>query len=137
MRKKYFGTFMCAAVLIAALIGGCGSETAVQTDAPAQESQAVSTEAQKIQEETTPVVETEAAETEAAELDTEAVDTEEYIDNPAAVGGEGDTNGFYDDAGTWVTVYKNSNGDWVDESGMVYVFGDDGVTDQNGTFYPY
>ena len=51
--------------------------------------------------------------------------------------GEGDTNGFYDDGGTWITVHKNSQGQWVDESGMTYQFGDDGVTDQNGVFYPY
>lgn len=84
--------------------------------------------------------ETEAAQTEPAETETPetiAEDTEEYIDNPAAEGGEGDTNGFYDDAGTWITVYKNSSGQWVDESGMIYQFGDDGVTDENGVFYPY
>ena len=43
----------------------------------------------------------------------------------------------YDDGGTWITVHKNSQGQWVDESGMTYQFGDDGVTDQNGVFYPY
>ena len=59
------------------------------------------------------------------------------IDNPAADNGKGDTNGFYDDGGTWITVHKNSQGQWVDESGMTYQFGDDGVTDQNGVFYPY
>ena len=69
--------------------------------------------------------------------ETQAPDTENNIDNPAANNGEGDTNGFYDDGGTWITVHKNSQGQWVDESGMTYQFGDDGVTDQNGVFYPY
>lgn len=69
--------------------------------------------------------------------ETQAPDTENNIDNPAADNGKGDTNGFYDDGGTWITVHKNSQGQWVDESGMTYQFGDDGVTDQNGVFYPY
>ena len=69
--------------------------------------------------------------------ETQAPDTENNVDNPAADNGEGDTNGFYDDVGTWITVHKNSQGQWVDESGMTYQFGDDGVTDQNGVFYPY
>ena len=75
--------------------------------------------------------------TQAQQPDTEASDSEQYVDNPSAGGGEGDTNGFYDDAGTWITVHKNSSGQWVDESGMIYQFGDDGVTDANGNFYPY
>ena len=75
--------------------------------------------------------------TQAQQPDTEASDSEQYVDNPSASGGEGDTNGFYDDAGTWITVHKNSSGQWVDESGMIYQFGDDGVTDANGNFYPY
>lgn len=75
--------------------------------------------------------------TSGVETDEVPADTEAPVDHPAASGGEGDTNGFYDDAGTWITVYKNSAGQWVDESGMIYEFGDDGVTDQNGVFYPY
>ena len=69
--------------------------------------------------------------------ETQAPDTENNIDNPAADNGEGDTNGFYDDGGTWITVHKNSQGQWVEESGMTSQLGDAGVTDQNGVFYPY
>ena len=48
-----------------------------------------------------------------------------------------ETTGFYDDQGNYITVTKNSNGEWVDSSGAKYVFGDDGVTDSAGNFYPY
>lgn len=49
----------------------------------------------------------------------------------------GDTNGFYDDQGNYITVYKDSNGHWVDSGGMEYTFGNSGVTDSYGNFYPY
>lgn len=64
-------------------------------------------------------------------------------DNNGGQGGTGNqgntgvTNGFYDDQGNYITVYQNSNGNWVDSSGMEYTFGNDGVTDSNGNFYPY
>lgn len=143
MNGKKIGLLLCTAVLTAGLIGGCGmGADDKQTEAKGQETQAKVTEAGQAQTAAPVLEETQAAETQAPESETEPLqiempDTEEYIDNPAAEGGEGDTNGFYDDAGTWITVYKNANGDWVDESGMVYTFGDDGVTDQNGVFYPY
>lgn len=51
--------------------------------------------------------------------------------------GAGDTNGFMDSSGNYVTVTKDQSGNWVDSSGMSYTFGDEGVTDANGNFYPY
>lgn len=141
MNKKKTGILLCVAMLIASIAGGCGTDSqnkSTETSKQA-ESQAVTTEGGSM--ETQPVKETETSEalqTEEPEIsEQETQDTEQYIDNPAASSGEGDTNGFYDDGGTWVTVYKNSSGEWVDESGMVYQFGDDGVTDANGIFYPY
>ena len=132
---------MAAATILTAamLLTGCGA--AAENTKESQTSKA-QTEAQTSAAETAsgqtqaPQTETQAAQTE-AQPNVEASDTEQPVDNPAADSGEGDTNGFYDDAGTWVTVYKNSSGQWVDESGMVYQFGDEGVTDQNGVFYPY
>lgn len=142
MNGKKIGMLLCAAVLTAGIIGGCGADADKKTEAGGQETQVKVTEVVETQAAEPVQAETQAAETETPEpatepVQTETPDTEEYIDNPAAEGGEGDTNGFYDDAGTWITVYKNANGDWVDESGMVYTFGDDGVTDENGVFYPY
>ena len=136
--------FMAAAVLSSALLmTGCGSHSgdtnsstkqtqdqtqrgagqdSAQTSAAEDQNQA-SDDQNQSQDPQTP--------------ETQAPDTENNIDNPAADNGEGDSNGFYDDGGTWITVHKNSQGQWVDESGMTYQFGDDGVTDQNGVFYPY
>lgn len=130
---------MAAAILTMGITGGCGTAPQQSPERPIEETAAEPTEAvveteAQIGEETQP--QQTPQETEMIQ-ETEAPDTEEYIDHPIAEGGEGDTNGFYDDAGTWVTVYKNPNGDWVDESGMVYIFGDDGVTDEHGVFYPY
>lgn len=141
MNRKKIGLLLCTALLTAAIAGGCGTDTKdTETEAPKQtESHQTATEDGSMETQAAPA-ETEAAQTKPAETETPetiAEDTEEYIDNPAAEGGEGDTNGFYDDAGTWITVYKNSSGQWVDESGMIYQFGDDGVTDENGVFYPY
>lgn len=48
-----------------------------------------------------------------------------------------ESTGFYDSQGNYITVTKNSNGDWVDSSGAKYVFGETGVTDEAGNFYPY
>lgn len=141
VNKKKVGMLFCTVLLAAMLAGGCGTDAKdTVTEAPRQtESQPAATEGGSM--ETQPATpDTEAPQTEASEEElpeTDAADTEEYIDNPAAEAGEGDTNGFYDDAGTWITVYKNSSGQWVDESGMIYQFGDDGVTDENGVFYPY
>lgn len=141
VNKKKIGILLCAAMLTAAMAGGCGTDNKDKsTEASKQtESQAAATEDGSI--ETQPAKETEASEALQTEepviSEQDTPDTEQYIDNPAASSGEGDTNGFYDDGGTWVTVYKNSSGEWVDESGMVYQFGDDGVTDANGVFYPY
>lgn len=49
----------------------------------------------------------------------------------------GSTNGFYDDQGNYISVTQDANGNWVDSGGMQYTFGNDGVTDANGNFYPY
>ena len=154
--------FMAAAVLSSALLmTGCGSHSgdtnsstkqtqdqtqrgagqdSAQTSAAEDQNQA-SDDQNQSQDTQTPEthqdletrVETEVVQ----QPETQAPDTENNIDNPAADNGEGDSNGFYDDGGTWITVHKNSQGQWVDESGMTYQFGDDGVTDQNGVFYPY
>ena len=136
--------FMAAAVLSSALLmTGCGSHSGDTNSSTKQ-----------TQDQTQRGAGQDSAQTSAAEdqnqasddqnqsqdmqqPETQAPDTENNIDNPAADNGEGDSNGFYDDGGTWITVHKNSQGQWVDESGMTYQFGDDGVTDQNGVFYPY
>lgn len=48
-----------------------------------------------------------------------------------------ESTGFYDSQGNYITVTKNSNGEWVDSTGAKYVFGETGVTDEAGNFYPY
>lgn len=48
-----------------------------------------------------------------------------------------ESTGFYDSQGNYITVTKNANGEWVDSSGAKYVFGETGVTDEAGNFYPY
>ena len=48
-----------------------------------------------------------------------------------------ETNGFYDNNGNYVNVTKDANGNWVDRNGVIYYFGDTGVTDSNGGYYPY
>ena len=126
--------FMAAAVLSSALLmTGCGSHSGDTNSSTKQ-----------TQDQTQRGAGQDSAQTSAAEDQNQASDdqnqsqdTQNNIDNPAADNGEGDSNGFYDDGGTWITVHKNSQGQWVDESGMTYQFGDDGVTDQNGVFYPY
>ena len=45
--------------------------------------------------------------------------------------------GFYDINGNYQTATQDANGNWVDSGGMQYTFGNDGVTDANGNFYPY
>lgn len=52
-------------------------------------------------------------------------------------GNTGSTNGFYDDQGNYISVTQDANGNWIDSGGMKYTFGNDGVTDANGNFYPY
>ena len=44
---------------------------------------------------------------------------------------------FYDDQGNYISVTQDANGNWIDSGGMKYTFGNDGVTDANGNFYPY
>ena len=153
--------FMAAAVLSSALLmTGCGSHSgdtnsstkqtqaqtqrgagqdSAQTSAAEDQNQASDDQNQSQDTqtpETHPDLETRVETEVVQQPETQAPDTENNIDNPAADNGKGDTNGFYDDGGTWITVHKNSQGQWVDESGMTYQFGDDGVTDQNGVFYP-
>lgn len=48
-----------------------------------------------------------------------------------------ESTGFYDNNGNYITVTKDANGNWVDTSGAKYTFGDTGVTDEAGNFYPY
>lgn len=50
---------------------------------------------------------------------------------------EGGSNAFYDTNGNYITVTKDANGNWIDSAGTVYYFGDTGVTDASGNFYPY
>ena len=53
-------------------------------------------------------------------------------------GSDGETYyDFFDDKGNHIYTKQNENGEWVDENGNKYVFGDKGVTDSNGNFYPY
>lgn len=52
-------------------------------------------------------------------------------------GNNNGNNGFYDDQGNYISVTQDANGNWVDSGGMQYTFGNDGVTDANGNFYPY
>lgn len=127
-------------LLASVMLTGCGTEindtkdttaSNIQTEAQYSETEASDKENEAVDEAQDP------QETQTEQQTEVVTDTEQYVDNPAAEGGEGDTNGFCDDEGTWITVYKNSSGQWVDESGMVYEFGDEGVTDQNGNFYPY
>ena len=121
---KYRNITLAAAVALTAamLVTGCGAKednTQQTQTSKTQQTQASATEAPV--QETQKVQETQAEntqQTQAQQPDTEASDSEQYVDNPFASGGEGDTNGFYDDAGTWITVHKNSSGQWVDESGM-------------------
>ena len=120
---KYRNITLAAAVALTAamLVTGCGAKEdntqqtqtskteqtqASATEAPVQETQKVQ-ETQAAQEQ-----QTQEQQSQAQQPDTEASDSEQYVDNPSASGGEGDTNGFYDDAGTWITVHKNSSG-WM------------------------
>ena len=57
-------------------------------------------------------------------------------DNNNNNGGATQTSSFYDNQGNLITVYKNSNGNWVDGNGIVYTFGQYGVTDKYGKYYP-
>lgn len=59
---------------------------------------------------------------------------------PSGTDGSGQTtqtSSFYDNDGNLITVYKNSSGNWVDSNGVVYTFGQYGVTDNYGNYYPY
>lgn len=131
--------FMAAAVLSSALLmTGCGSHSGDTNSSTKQTQDQTQRGAGQDSAQTSAAEDqNQASDDQNQSQDTQTPDTENNIDNPAADNGEGDSNGFYDDGGTWITVHKNSQGQWVDESGMTYQFGDDGVTDQNGVFYPY
>ena len=133
--------FMAAAVLSSALLmTGCGSHSGDTNSSTKQTQDQTQRGAGQDSAQTSAAEDQNQAsddQNQSQDTQTQAPDTENNVDNPAADNGEGDTNGFYDDGGTWITVHKNSQGQWVDESGMTYQFGDDGVTDQNGVFYPY
>lgn len=154
MKKKkimwMLGAVLTAACLAMGCSGGSSGQNTTQTNAAetsASQDDAAQTEA--------PL--TDAQETDALQITDDADDMpvevpddgstsvepeepaqdETVADNPVAEVGEGSTNSFKDDAGNWITVTMNADGQWVDESGMAYTFGDDGVTDSNGNFYPY
>lgn len=65
---------------------------------------------------------------------------EYYYDPPAngnssvEVGSKAD---FYDTQGNHIICTMDENGNWVDSEGNIYTFGEKGVTDSNGNFYPY
>ena len=65
---------------------------------------------------------------------------EYYYDQPAngnssvEVGSKAD---FYDSQGNHIVCTMDENGNWVDSEGNIYTFGEKGVTDSNGNFYPY
>ena len=65
---------------------------------------------------------------------------EYYYDPPAngnssvEVGSKAD---FYDSQGNHIICTMDENGNWVDSEGNIYTFGEKGVTDSNGNFYPY
>ena len=64
---------------------------------------------------------------------------EYYYDPPAngnssvEVGSKAD---FYDSQGNHIVCTMDENGNWVDSEGNIYTFGEKGVTDSNGNFYP-
>ena len=65
---------------------------------------------------------------------------EYYYDPPAngnssvEVGSKAD---FYASQGNHIVCTMDENGNWVDSEGNIYTFGEKGVTDSNGNFYPY
>ena len=65
---------------------------------------------------------------------------EYYYDPPAngnssvEVGSKADV---YDSQGNHIVCTMDENGNWVDSEGNIYTFGEKGVTDSNGNFYPY
>lgn len=65
---------------------------------------------------------------------------EYYYDPPAngnssvEVGSKAD---FYDSQGNHIVCTMDENGNWVDSEGNIYTFGEKGVTDSNGNYYPY
>lgn len=44
---------------------------------------------------------------------------------------------FYDTNGNHIIARQNDKGEWVDDNGNTYTFGEKGVTDSNGNFHPY
>lgn len=44
---------------------------------------------------------------------------------------------FYDKDGNYIRATQDQNGNWVGEDGKTYLFGENGVTDSDGNFYPY
>ena len=65
----------------------------------------------------------------------------QYYYDPPALGNTsvdvGTQADFYDTQGNHIVCVMDENGNWVDNEGNVYVFGEDGVTDSNGNFHPY
>ena len=65
---------------------------------------------------------------------------EYYYDPPANGNSSGEVGSkadFYDTQGNHIICTMDENGNWVDSEGNVYTFGEKGVTDSNGNFYPY
>jgi hypothetical protein len=44
---------------------------------------------------------------------------------------------FYDSEGNYIKATQDANGNWVGDDGKTYTFGDNGVTDSDGNYYPY
>lgn len=65
----------------------------------------------------------------------------EYYYDPPANGNSsveiGSKADFYDSQGNHIVCTMDENGNWVDSEGNIYTFGEKGVTDSNGNFYPY
>ena len=65
----------------------------------------------------------------------------EYYYDPPANGNSsvevGSNADFYDSQGNHIVCTMDENGNWVDSEGNIYTFGEKGVTDSNGNFYPY
>ena len=48
-----------------------------------------------------------------------------------------DYHDFYDKDGNYIKARQDENGNWADDNGKTYVFGEKGVTDADGNFHPY
>ncbi|MCR1840918.1 hypothetical protein [Murimonas intestini] len=76
-----------------------------------------------------------------------------YYDPPTGSSGSSGTSGsgtssssdiedpdyydFYDTNGNHIIARQNEKGEWVDDNGNSYTFGEKGVTDSKGNFHPY